>query len=400
MKRCVFTIIFLTVHWVTGNSASFFSGAEQGIGLREYITTAQGLGMGGTGLAMPDSTALNAYNIATWRHIGNTRISILMRTEYNQIDFGWQNFSRYTGAFSGLQLAVPLQEDKWFFGISLAPYTVVDFNHSQEYHTPLGNYQEDTFYNGNLARAQVSLAWSPHPRLGIAASFNYYFGTIKDRYRLIFNQRELFDSSYEIEYQFHGPGAGISVEYDILHSLHIGGFFDFKPSLSFSKISRSPIAFTEEEIRTNSSLPVFGGIGSSFRFAGVWTVNADLAYQNWSDGFDIEGVDLNRLEDWYRAGIGIERAHSRGETESLLNKIDLRTGFSLGNTGYRFNDHSVREYSAHLGIGIPFYQDKARLDIAFLTGIRGDRSTTIAQERFFRFVFSISAGELWFQKLR
>jgi hypothetical protein len=51
-------------------------------------------------------------------------------------------------------------------------------------------------------------------------------------------------------------------------------------------------------------------------------------------------------------------------------------------------------------MGIPFFQGNARLDLGFKGGIRGELDKTIAEEKFFQTIISISAGELWFQKIR
>ncbi|MFZ0390732.1 MAG: hypothetical protein WAN36_09780 [Calditrichia bacterium] len=400
MNFRVFTYLIILSTTLSLSADSFFSSAEQGIGLRQYHTTTRGMGMGGTGLGMQDSVSLNAYNIAAMRHIPNSRITVLMNYTINQTDFGFQEVTTRTGYFSGLHLAIPLQRDKWVLAASLAPYTLVNFSYNQQHTGSLGTYEENTYFKGNLSRAHLSLVWSPLPQLGISAGMQYYFGTIKDRHWLIFNSQQLYNSSYELEYQFHGPGAGFSLEYQPLKALSLGGFVDLKPRLNFFKVSRSPIDFSEEEIQTKSSLPVFWGVGTSIQPSRRWRINADMAYQQWSGGFNIQTINLDRLEDWYHAGIGIERTHLPQRSRVFLDKIDIRAGASLSNIGYKFNNNAVMEYSGHVGLGIPFYQEKARFDIAFIAGIRGDRSQTVAQEKFFRFSFSISAGELWFQNLR
>jgi hypothetical protein len=53
-----------------------------------------------------------------------------------------------------------------------------------------------------------------------------------------------------------------------------------------------------------------------------------------------------------------------------------------------------------VGFGFPFHRNTARLDIAIVGGIRGDKQKNLAQEKFMQIFMSLSAGELWFQKLR
>ncbi len=380
--------------------SSFFTSSNEGIGVRQYITTVRGMGTGGTGLALPSAMSLNAYNIATWRYTKYTKINISMRYDRTEMEFGSNTNNSSTGNFSGLQLAIPIVKNKWVFGISLAPYTLVDFKFRRDFESEAGQYQETTFFEGNLARSQVNLVWAPSQDFSIGASFNYFFGTIEDRYRLQFNNEQLLNSNFEIEYQFQGPGAGLSAQLRVVDSLYVGGFFDVKPSLNFFRTQDSPITFEREEIKNKSTLPVFWGIGSSYKFKQQWFVSADFAYQHWSNGFNIDGIDLEELEDWYHVGFGIEHVHSKKRNISFLNKFDIRTGLSFGNIGYKFNNSTVMEYRAHLGLGLPFFQEKGRFDIALIGGIRGDKSENLAQEKFLRILFSVSASELWFQTFR
>lgn len=400
MRKIVFSQIFILLFIFSGYSMSFFTNSRQSLGIREYVTSIRGLGMGGTGLALPDGKSLNAYNIATWRHIRNTTITISMHYNYTITDYGWESIASSTANFNGVQLAIPIQRKKWVFGLSLTPYTWANYKYTTDVSQPAGDYQETIFYDGNLSRARLNLVWAPVPRLGVGISFNYYFGTFWDRYKIAFNDPAFYDSPHEVEYEFHGPGAGISFDLQMFDSLFIGGFLDLNPSLDFYKILHSPITSTTTRISSQSTLPLQWGIGSSYSFKDNWTITSDLSYQYFSKGFDIEQMDLTQLENWYRFGFGIEHSHFRKRKKSLLQSIDIRSGISLGNIGYKFNGNSVREYTLHLGVGIPFFYDRSRLDIALQAGIRGDKEKTIARETFYRITFSISSGELWFQKIR
>lgn len=394
------TILLVLIFHLSGISFSYFSSAKEGIGYHEYVPSVRGLGMGGTGLALPDSVSLNAYNIATWRHIKITRISILMRLDYNQTNLASQSFSSNTGKFGGIQLAVPLKRDKVAFGLSITPYTFVNFGFSHRIENELGSYEENVFFEGDLSRSQLNFSWSPHPNFGIGVSFNYFFGSIQDRYKLIFDEQAFYNTVFRNEYRFHGPGLGSSFDWKLFNSLRLGGFLDLKPKIKFTKVFLSPLDFQEEEVTEDGSLPLFWGIGSSYQLSHRWLITADYAAQKWSEGFELSGVETKVLDDWYRAGFGIERAHSKKRTAVFLNKIDIRAGISISQIGYLFNDESVQEYTGHFGLGIPFFQNRARLDFGFLAGIRGDKQKNLAEEKFFRVFISLSAGELWFQKLR
>jgi hypothetical protein len=228
---------------------------------------------------------------------------------------------------------------------------------------------------------------------------NYFFGSIEDRYYIFFNDPSISDDFHEIKYQFHGPGIGSSIFLQFLDKLYFGGSIDLKPDITFTRKTTSSITFEEEEEEIGTSFPMFLGIGASYQFHPQWILSSDFAYQNWSSGLD-DKKKVENLETFYHIGIGIEHSHSNEKKSIFLNKFDTRVGFSLQNIGYKFQSESVRELAGHFGLGFPFFQNMARFDIAFIAGIRGEKEKTIGEETFFKTVLTLSAGELWFQKIR
>jgi len=399
MRRSFYTYLILGILFYCGHTQSIFSGLENGIGLRQYITTVRGMGMGGTGLALRDSTSLNSYNMAAWRYIDNSKINVSMKYSYVSTDLLEQKFSSSTANFGGLQLAIPIKKNRWVLGISFTPYSNTNFSYILKYQNNNRNYEENVFYEGNVARAQVGLVWSPQHRFAFSAGLNYFFGAIKDRYYLLFNDPTISDNFYVLDYQFRGPGLGTSAHFMITDQIYLGGFLDLKPSIDYSLVRRSPVTLEEEKIATNTNFPIFTGLGSGFQFHPQWIISADFALQNWEKGLNYQ-KEAENIEKYYQFGLGIEHSHFKGKTKLILNKFDTRAGFSYSNIGFLVNGSSIKEYAAHLGFGIPFFQGRARLDLAFIGGIRGDKKETLAEEMFFKSFISISAGELWFQKVR
>jgi long-subunit fatty acid transport protein len=402
MKKSLLIIIFLFLLIQLVYSLSFFSSSAKGIGFREYYPHTRGMGMGGTGLAIKDSLSLNAYNFSDWISIKNTRITFNLKFSYIDMDLGFQEITTYTGNFNGLQIGIPIQKQKWVLGFSITPYSLVDFSFNQKYDTTnaIVKYEQNTFYKGDISRAQLNLSWAPMKSISIGASLNYFFGGIDDRFKLIFNNPNYPDKSYEIKYQFFGPGIGSSLSFNPTQKVRFGGFIDFKAKINFTRIHKSLLNFSEIRYETKSSIPLSWGAGLSWEFQPQWIVSGDYVFQNWSEGFGIEGASTVDLTDWYRGGIGIEHSLSRKNSKPFFNKFDLRAGFSYGTIGYQFNGNTVMEYGGHFGLGFPFFEGRARLDLAFIAGIRGDKDKVLTEENFYRFVISVSAGELWFKNIR
>lgn len=383
-----------------GWAGSFFTSTPQGIGVRQYWVNVRGVGMGGTGLAIFDPISLANYNVAQWRHIKDTRAFVLFQYSLSRTDFGQLAFASSTGNFGGFTFAVPIKQKKWIVGISLLPYTEVDFNYSQDNSDSEVEYQESIFSRGNLNKAQFSIVWTPHSRLGFSVNGNFYFGTIRDRYQLRFQDPSFFNSSHEIEYRFHGPGVGFSMDFQPSSRIMLGGFVDLRPRLNVSRVYFSPISNEEVDIHGSSHLPIHFGVGSSLRLGSRFMVALDYTQQNWSEGFGIETIPKSILNNWYQIGIGLEHGMLKKPNIKLLNRLDIRGGFSITQLGYKFNDQGVREYAVHFGLGIPFFFFKSRLDLAIKAGIRGDKKKNLVEEKFFKVLISASVGELWFQRPR
>jgi len=403
MHRILLALIILFQLYAVLPAQSIFSASKNGIGLRHYSSSVRGSGMGATGLALSDSISLNAYNIASWSTINNTRINLSLRYHWISTQISMlgqsQSLTRSTANFEGLQLAIPLQKKRWVIGASISPYALTNFNYSYDYQQAEISYKQNVFYEGNIARSQISLIWSPHRRMGFAASLNYFFGAIKDRYYLIFNNSQLSDQYYKIEYRFRGPGIGLSTELRPFDHFILGGFIDFKPRISYTQLYVSPISYEEKSSLTKTSFPIFAGIGASYRLGTSWLISSDIIYQDWSKGLKLNSP-VNNLEEFSQVGVGLEHTRAAEKTRKFLNKFDSRIGFSYSKIGYIFNSISVQEYAMHIGFGFTFFREQARLDLAFIGGIRGNQEKTLAEEKFIKSMISISAGELWFQKQR
>lgn len=389
------------------HAGSFFSGSSQGIGVKRYSVSVRGLGMGGTGLASTDSIALTNYSISKWRTINDTRATVGVQYYRYSTELSDINFTTSTSNVGDLHLAIPLKSHKVLIGISITPYSNVDFKYIMTIQDQGITYDESVSQKGSISKAQFAIIWSPVSALGISLNGNYYVGTIKDQYRLSFKNSNYYDSFHEIEYQIKGPGLGASLDLRATRKLLFAGFIDFKPSIDLIRNLNSALSQAETEITNSASFPIHFGIGSSYRIHPRLSVNVDYSRQNWSEGFGIDqlqstGADLltkSGLDDWYQLGVGIERNAHISRNSKFLDKLDFRTGFSMRGLGYRFNNEPVLQYAGHFGLGVPFSHSN-RFDFAIVAGVRGNKSKNLAEEKFVNFEVSVTMGELWFQKLR
>ncbi|RMF59371.1 MAG: hypothetical protein D6748_06495 [Calditrichaeota bacterium] len=394
IRLVIFSSILLIAQVFGG---SYFHSRVNSIGVRTYTVSVRGLGMGNTGLAATDSVGLNHYMPAQWRFISDTRASFSMSYLRFQSEVNNLSFTTSTADFGGVTIAIPIKKRTWIFGLSLKPYTVVDFKATQKITSEGKEFTQITQFNGSVSEAKVNLTWAPSRVLGLAISANYYFGAIDDRYDFQFNDANYINSTHVIEYQITGAGVGISGMVQPLTALTLAGFVDFQPTTKMSVKYNSLIYTPAERERNFNTFPMQLGLGSQLKLNNRWQLAADYTYQDWAKTVK---QNSGEFEKWYQMGMGIERSASKKRGTGLLNHIDWRLGFSLMNMGYQFNNHSVQEKALHFGFGIPFSRMRNRFDVAFLGGIRGDKSKNLAEEWFFKAYISISMGERWFQSFR
>ncbi len=390
--------------WISLNpflfGGSYFESQSHGLGLKYYYTSVRGMGMGNAGLALHDSISLAQYAISQWRHIRDTRFTAGVGYFQNFTDIPQMNYYTSTANFSGLSMAIPIQRKVWVIGFTLYPYTTIDVQYQRSVRTPDIDFEQIIATRGNTSKAQFLIVWSPHRRLGIALAGNYYFGVIRDKFQLQFDDGSFYDAGHEVEYRVQGPGGGIYLDVVPFPSFSLAGFVEVPPSLTVRRVFNSVLSTEATYLPGKKAFPLKAGIGSALKLGDRWTLVADYVMQQWSRGFGLEKETPEKLEDWFNLGVGIERQLSRKRNAPLLSRLDWRWGLSVQKLGYRFNGNPVYQYAVHLGMGIPFFFYISRFDIGLEAGIRGNRVKNGAQERFVNLRVSISTGERWFLRFR
>ncbi len=378
-------------------AGSYFSSKAKGIGLRQYATGVRGIGMGYTGMASRDSLELNNFAVTQWRHINNTRATISLVYQRFNTDLSDNNFTSTKTDLTGLNIAIPIVKKKWVFGLSITPYSDIDFKSTDDISSNGEDFTQTDFFTGSISKAQFSLVWSPNPKLGLAVNGNFFFGTLTDRFEFRFENNNFRDISHRVIYRFRGPGIGLSADYQPTKKVQLAGFLDFPASVDMDVEYISTVEFPLDQPRNFDKFPLQFGIGGALQMNQRWQLTADFSRQQWADALKTPNPEF---DSWYLFGVGVERAASRKRNTSMFNKMDLRSGFSARSIGYKFNNEPVKEYALHLGLGFPFGHFNNRVDFAISGGIRGDLTKNLAEEKFIKFNTSISIGEFWFQKIR
>lgn len=379
-------------------AGSYFSSKPKGLGLRSYTTGVRGFGMGNTGLAATDSIMLNNYVTSQWRRIDFTRATFGMYYQRFSTDLEDNSFSTSTADLAGMNIAIPLKHGEWVLGLSLQPYTTVDFKTSQTVESDSISFTQYSLSSGSISKAQISLIWSPFPALGLSLNGNYYFGALRDNYEFRFTESSFLSTSHTVKYSISGPGVGVSMDFQPVRAISLGGFVDFQSSTDLRTTYLSQTTTFGDKSRNFDRFPLHYGIGASFKVDNRWSLAVDYTSQDWVKTMRAEN---NEFDNWSHTGVGIERKQSpKRRNVGFFDRMDLRAGYSNARLGYKFNGEPVTQNAVHLGLGIPFSSSLNRIDVGVEAGVRGDLQKNLAKEQYTNFQISISIGELWFQKIR
>ena len=81
----------------------------------------------------------------------------------------------------------------------------------------------------------------------------------------------------------------------------------------------------------------------------------------------------------------------------LVDRVNLRLGFY--NKKYSMVNSDLEDQGVTLGFGLEYSDYKNTMDFCFKFGSRTSEYATIDYENYFKFIFSISSGEAWFERM-
>lgn len=361
--------------------------------------------MGGAGIALSNDGFLNLLNPAGLSRISFTRFAGGYEySRFNSTDAtGSGEFAQ--GGFKGLAFAFPISRND---GITLlmeaSPYSNVSYS-TQVKDSIL---TQDFYGTGGLSQIALGTSYRPFHNFSLGVRMNYVYGRIRQVGTFTFAdptftnseiQRSDFYSGFHMTFGAILDSVGSFVNSPALEPLSVGLVLSTPGTFS---IERESILNTSESTDTtaratgSADLPMAGGIGLSYLFAGRYYVTADVHYQQWSDA-KLYNTTMPDIRNSIRYGIGFESLPQR-ETDSFWRRVAYRLGFSYCQTSYAFNGTPINEVFVTGGLGLPIGPE-ARLDIGLHVGSRGTTTNGLQKDTIVRLSLSLSASEVWFMSV-
>lgn len=409
-----------------GISSGYFSVTyAQGLGNSPYSV----LGVGepysdsfASNLAMGEAGVSSSYGI----HINNLNPALWVKNRYTTFEFGAvsqykqitsENGSqRDFGANIGyLALSFPVAP-KWSSGISLKPYSFVDFESRTNEKVPGTIYDAYYYYSGKGAinKAAFTNAFQVNKYISVGLEASYLFGNVRrasESQLLIGDGRDYLVSRTErnsySDFSFRaGTAVKIPLKKDNKLNLNLGATYTLgsemnsRQTTSFD-LSNNGFAIGQSDTLTNNTrggvqLPSMYRVGFSLEWPYKLTIAVDYDKQNWSEYRSFANTN-DGLSDAGRIHVGLDYI-PRITSTRYFDLAAYRVGFSHGQMPYSPAGLKLNDTNLSFGASFPIGRGGNSFSLTLIGGERGLVSNQSIKERYGRVVVGLSLADVWFQK--
>src|SRR3990172_4554591 len=208
----------------SSNAQSFYS--QRGIGLLNYFVTAKGVGMGGVGLASSDKLAVNFLNPAALTNLPVTFISGNFRHDAVGLKSNSVDASLSDTNVMGVQFHVPLIKENFSMALGLMPLSNIEYSFQSKGAVSGNTYDEFYTGDGGVNNVFFSLAVKPIKKLSVGATGLFYFGSLRNVWRVVFNESsDLLNARTEVSRSFTAGNIRLGMQYDVFPVWRGGAVF-------------------------------------------------------------------------------------------------------------------------------------------------------------------------------
>ncbi len=365
--------------------------------------------MGEIGTAISDKNFIGSVNPAAWNSLNLTRLEVGLR--YRGINAKNSESNDFTSNtyFSGFMFGFPIDNSYGIsFAMGLMPYSRVNYSLTNNTtYEGIGDVSSSYSGNGGISKAFFGLSYALPVDFILGATFEYYFGEIEYLSQADFTGINKYqDASFAKNFNYNGIGTTIGLlSNDVSKFLNMETITDLRFGAAVNLIgaintdtsitSQSSIASKKYSSGvTKTKIPYKLSAGLSFRYEKKYLFLLDYVTQPWSE-FKYNDITSNLFQDLQRVSLGMEYSRSGGEFSSFWEQIQIRGGLSYEKSQYRIGGKNINQYSVHAGLTLPVGISNS-LDMAFQYGVRGTEESNLIREDIFKFIVTLSLGQLWF----
>ena len=380
-------------------------------------------GMGGLGITYNSKYFLNHTNPALAASNYEAVFQAGGTVDFRNVANNTENYSTNSGGFKDLGFNLPLVAGKWNLGISLNPYSSVNYGFSQvnEAGGPLGN-DITTSVSGTGGLDELAFANGIRLKnlyLGLEASL--IFGSINkvDQFQLGNEIQVPFGSTVvETRKSFSSLATTLGFVYKIPSGqnkwLNVGGYFSpnidlrqntfttFENRDLSGNVFSSDTLVNDEALQKTVVLPSKLGFGISYEILQKLAIGLDFQYQDWTSYRDEEGQALESYTEAFKIAIGGEFIPDF-QTGKLSNVISYRFGIHYERTPFLVNNQNVNDIGINFGASLPLnaFWGFSHMNLGVTLGQRGNVENGLVRENYVKVSFGFSIQDItWFTRTR
>ncbi|MEZ4902934.1 MAG: hypothetical protein R2822_14865 [Spirosomataceae bacterium] len=400
------------------NAQGFGNSPYSAIGVGELLSPAYSSNnsMGDAGVSYGSPLYINALNPALLAKNRYTTFEVGVGGQYKGLQDTKQSQRDFGGNLAYLAIAFPVAP-KWSSGISLKPYSFV--NYQQNSYSRIGTsiYEAQYVYGGKGGLNQINFTngFQVTKSLNLGVDLTYLFGNFN---RSATSQLRIGDSrdyivSRDDRLNFSDLnlklGAAWRQKLKEDHYLNFGVTYKAQTSVATVRnttieilsSSGSPVTNPDTLTQANLSvkLPATTRIGISYENLYRLAIAADYERQDWNKYVGVSGTNENmRTGQSYHLGLEYMPKYNSTKYRDL---IMYRAGFIYHQTPLVISGKPVDDMSLTFGVSLPVGRGMFNLiNLSFVAGQRGTVSAQTFRERYGRVVVGFSLKDNWFQKFK
>ena len=405
------------------------------LGLGDYTGNYGGvrqLGMGGVGIAAPNTGNVNELNPALLAYTPRTTWEAAFTGQVKTVSTAATSNRNGSGTLGYLALAVPLNK-RWAAAIGLKPYSAVDYSTNTT-----GSVNGDPTsvalkqYSGTGGLSEAYFAHGIHVLrdLNIGGSASYLFGTIDQTtgtaiatptiaaQQLVVNDESLRYSDFLFRaaaHYRHKIGKELNV--------NLGAVQTFQTNLTASRVRTTQQQDANGALLSGTSVvqlsddqgsitvPALSQVGLTLDNGRNWTASVDASRQDWSKFKTFSLLSTAGLSNTWRVAAGGEFTPDPGSVDHYFQRVTYRAGLSVAQLPYAPVGQQLYDRAVHWGFAFPLPTASALestiLSLAFVYGVRGNTSylygnggDSNVRENYLRIQVGATLSNRWFIKRR
>jgi hypothetical protein len=400
------------------------------------------LGMGGTGLAAPNTGNVNELNPALLVYAPRTTWEAAFTAQVKTVRNAAGSNVSGTGTLGYLALAVPLNK-RWGGAIGLKPYSTVDYQASNVgvvNGDPTGIATRQYQGTGGLSEAYLATGIHVLRDLNIGGSASYLFGTITQsigtaiypfgtydpatRLPLNTTRQQIVDNE-QLRYSdfLFRASAHYRHQFSKDFNLNLAAVQTFEGRLKANRERTTEQQDANGAVVSGTTTvqlasddgyvttPALSQLGLSLDNGRNWSFSIDAAHQQWSNFRTFSIVSSSGLSDTWRVATGGEFTPDPSSVEHYLQRVTYRAGLSVAQMPYAPLGNRLYDRAVHWGFSFPLPTATALestvISLGFLYGVRGNTDylygnggTSNVQEKYVRVQVGATLSNRWFIKRR